>query len=239
MDWGAIASTAADIAGKWWQSNEASQEAEKNRDWQRDLADTAYQRSVTDLRKAGLNPMIAAKVGGASVPSGAVASVPDTGNIGSSAYANYQRSQEIKKLNADTQNVQADTANKISQSRLIDSQTKLNESSAFAVERRGSLDSQLWNESWERTVNLKSERARIEATTRLVEGQLRMLGVSEREIEARTELLKNQAQESKYSLSRGRRTSEMYEGPAGGLIPYLDPVGKAIGSAGSLYQLGR
>lgn len=239
MDWASIASTAADLVGKWWQSNEASQEAEKNRDWQRDLADTAYQRAVTDLRKAGLNPALAAKVGGAATPGGATASVPDVGNVGSSAYANFQRGQEIKKLQADTQNVQADTANKISQSRLIDSQTKLNESSAVAVDRRGNLDSMLWNESWERTENLKTERQRIEATTRLVEGQLRMLGVSEREIQARTELLKNQAQESKYSLSRGRRTSEMYEGPAGALIPYLEPAGKAISSAGSLYQLGR
>lgn len=239
MNWGAIASTALDIVGKWWQGNEASQEAEKNRDWQRDLADTAYQRSVTDLRKAGLNPMLATKLGGAAVPSGAVASVPDTGNIGSSAYANFQRSQEIKKMNADTENVQADTANKVAQSRLIDSQTKLNESSAVAVDRRGNLDSMLWNESWERTENLKNERDRIKATTRLVEGQLRMLGYSEREIEARTDLLRTQAQQGKYGLSGARRQSEMYEGPAGGLIPYLDPAGKALNSAGSLYQLMR
>lgn len=49
-------------------------EAQKQRDWQQQLSGTAYQRSMADMRAAGLNPILAATQGGASTPTGAVAS---------------------------------------------------------------------------------------------------------------------------------------------------------------------
>jgi hypothetical protein len=49
-------------------------EAEKNRMFQLEMSNSAYQRSMQDLKKAGLNPMLAYMQGGASTPSGSVAS---------------------------------------------------------------------------------------------------------------------------------------------------------------------
>lgn len=49
-------------------------EAQKNRDWQEMMSNTQYQRAMADMKKAGLNPILAYSQGGAGVPSGATAS---------------------------------------------------------------------------------------------------------------------------------------------------------------------
>jgi len=56
-----------------------ARQARANRDFQERMSNTSYQRAVADMKKAGINPMLAAKVGGASTPAGAVAQVADYG----------------------------------------------------------------------------------------------------------------------------------------------------------------
>lgn len=54
-----------------------SKEAAIQREWQEKMANTVYQRSIADMKKAGINPILAAGMGlgTASVGSGATASV--------------------------------------------------------------------------------------------------------------------------------------------------------------------
>lgn len=55
--------------------NYNSAEAMANREWQERMSSTAYQRAVEDMKKAGINPILAFANGGASTPGGSAGTI--------------------------------------------------------------------------------------------------------------------------------------------------------------------
>lgn len=90
---GELASGIAGMAGSIWSTHKNNKlqykmfqeanafnaaEAEKQRNWEADMANTAHQREVADLQNAGLNPVLSAGGNGAATPSGSSASSAGT-----------------------------------------------------------------------------------------------------------------------------------------------------------------
>ena len=129
------AQQAADLRSWQEQQNQKamefnSAEAAKNRDWQKMMSDTAHQREVQDLMKAGLNPVLSATGGnGAAVTSGATASgVTSAGAKGDvdttknsaivsllSTILNNKNAMDMANLSAQTNLAVADKYNAMSQ----------------------------------------------------------------------------------------------------------------------------
>lgn len=123
---GPLISAAASIGGALLGNSANAREAQKNRDFQERMSNTAHRREVADLMNAGINPAQTGNAGGgASTPGGAVASMsanPLEGGI-SNARETARAQTELKI--AREQNEQ-DKAVKTAQATTIRTQSGLN-----------------------------------------------------------------------------------------------------------------
>lgn len=108
-----LAGTAASAADMLY----GNYQADKQRSWQEGMSNTAHTREVRDLERAGLNPILSAKYGGSSTPTGAMA---PPSNFASSVQGMAALAQQRHLMNEQIENIKADTAKKESEKAYTD-----------------------------------------------------------------------------------------------------------------------
>lgn len=204
-------------------SNRANRdEAKRQMEFQERMSSTAHQREVADLRAAGLNPMLSAKLGGASSPGGAMAQIQD---VLSPAVASasqgagvVREAQAIRQSEALTEQARAQAA------KLRSETLDQNLNTAYRIHSTENMR--------QRTSNLfqqqltESQRYDLIKTLRNIKEV--ELDVANTSFSADVERRKAESASKVFDLDRARAESKFFKGDVGEHAPYIRQILEVI-----------
>jgi hypothetical protein len=117
MSWQAVAAG----LGALYQNQEAKRSAKRQMEFQASMSNTSWQRGMSDMKAAGLNPMLAYKMGGASSPAGAMYTPQ---NVGMAATDGYLKGTQADQAKAQTGLTQAQTQKVEAEAKRIEQSTE-------------------------------------------------------------------------------------------------------------------
>ena len=108
--------------------------------FQREMSNTGYQRATADMKKAGLNPMLAYTQGPASTPSGAMASIEPASKTGlaKAVMEAYGLNTQAKTAKAQIALNEATAGTQVKQADLVEANTEVARNEAKISQARAS-----------------------------------------------------------------------------------------------------
>lgn len=178
--------------------------------FQERMSNTSYQRAVEDMKKAGINPMLSTKMGGASTPPGSMPQIQNAaGQAISSAVQGagiVREAQGIQQSRAQTDNINAQT-NKVKSETM---EKELNSAFLAAQLKKLGYDSEA----------VKAALLGIASESYEKEGRMKA-NLDEGGFEADVKKRKAEATRTQLDINRAKSESEFYGDTWGEGSPYI------------------
>lgn len=182
MAWGEIISAGANLlGGLLGQSgaNDRNQQqigaAREQMAFQERMSNTAYQRSMADMRAAGLNPILAYQKGGASTPGGAMPNLENPmGGWGPALAGAANSAQAAHRLSADVENTRTDTTKKVSENDLVKAGIDKAKADTVTSASQAALNAATADKAKQDTVNAVISNEILKAGVTTAQGEARI-----------------------------------------------------------------